>query len=79
MIQWRRQRHLTWSPTHDAVSREINRETFRPLAGFEPVTVGTKCWCLTTRPPELTELNIGLGVVFIVPINYPLPDRHIPI
>ena len=24
IIQWRRQRHLTWSATHDVVSREIN-------------------------------------------------------
>jgi len=24
IIQWRRQRHLTWSSTHDVVSREIN-------------------------------------------------------
>ena len=24
IIQWRRQRHLTWSTTYDVVSREIN-------------------------------------------------------
>ena len=24
IIQWRRQRHLTWLATHDVVSREIN-------------------------------------------------------
>ena len=44
IIQWRRQRHLTWSATHDVVSREINIwKKFRPLSGIEPVTIGTKC------------------------------------
>ena len=43
IIQWRRQRQLRWSHTHGVVSREINLEKFRPIAGLEPVTLGTKC------------------------------------
>jgi len=43
LIHRRRHRHLTWSATHDVVSREINPWKFRPLDGIEPVTVGTNC------------------------------------
>jgi len=35
--QWRRQRHLTWSATHDVVSREINPwKSFYLLKGSNP-------------------------------------------
>ena len=45
LIQWRRQRHLTWSVTHDVVSRENNLwKSFDHLpAGIEPVSLATKC------------------------------------
>ena len=34
IIQWRRQRHLTWSATHNVVSREINpQKSFDLLLG----------------------------------------------
>ena len=53
-IQWRLQRHSTWSTTHDVVSQEIN-----PWKSFD-YFMRSNLWplpqiakCFTTRPSEL--------------------------
>jgi len=62
-IQRRRQRHLTWSPTHDAVSQEINSSKNFDLL-IKPVTFGTKCKVLNRyRPPELNECNFIVHIL----------------
>ena len=56
IIQWRWQCHLTWSLTHDVVSREINLwKSFDLLLGLNLWPLTPSAWCLTARPPELTE------------------------
>jgi len=56
IIQWRRQRHLTWPTTHDVVSREINLwKSYDLLRGSNPWALAPSIGCLTARPPELTN------------------------
>ena len=57
IIQWRRQRHLTSSTTHDIVSREFNSwKSFDLMleSNLQPLT--PSAGCLTARPPELTVM-----------------------
>jgi len=49
IFQWRRQRHLTWSATHDVVSREIN-----PWKGFDLLRGSNHC----TSPSLLAYIAI---------------------
>jgi len=64
IIQWRRQRHLTWSTTHDVVSREINLwKGFYLLRGPNLWLLAPNAGCLTARPPELTDWMSCLLVV----------------
>jgi len=60
IIQWRRQRHLTWSTTYDVVSWEINVwKSFDLLLGSNLWPLAPSAGCLTARPPELTEVQIN--------------------
>jgi len=87
IIQWRQQHHLTWSATHEVVSREINPwKSFNlllgsnlwPLASFN-LLLGSNLWplapsaeCLTARPPELT-----LPIVQPQEFTYSHFDKHV--
>jgi len=61
VIQWRRQRHLTWSSTHDVVSREINPwKSFDLLLGSNLWPLSRNVGFLTARPLELTSILLAL-------------------
>jgi len=77
IFQWRRQRHLTWSPTHDVVSREINLwKRFDLLRGANLWPLAPSAGCLTVRPPELTrsvviwDIEIYCGLFLNLPLNW---------
>jgi len=58
IIQWRWQRHLMWSATHDVMSREIHLwKSFDLLLGSNLWPLSPSAGCLTARPPELTKYN----------------------
>ena len=59
--------YITWSATHDVVSREINLwKSFDLLLGSNPWPLAPSAGCLTARPPELTfhEL-VWFGLVLL--------------
>ena len=58
IIQRKRQRHLTWTATHDVVSwKNYLWKGFDLLLGPNLWPVTPSAGCLTARPPELAELN----------------------
>ena len=60
IIQGRRQSHLTWSTTHDVVSREINLwKSFDLLQGSNMCPLAPSAGCLTAKPPELTTSSLA--------------------
>ena len=70
IIHCRRQRHLTWSATHDVVSQESNLwKSFDLLLESNLWPLAPSAGCLNARPPELTTDADLLVVLFIAIIS----------
>jgi len=67
IIQWRRQRYLAWSATHDIMSRKIYIwKSLDLLLGSNLWPLAQSAGCLTARPPEFTiYVHVVASVIFV--------------